>query len=51
MGCGDECPFYPGKRYEDWELPDPKGKSPEEVREIRDSIEQRVRALRDSLNV
>jgi protein-tyrosine-phosphatase len=51
MGCGDECPFYPGKRYEDWELPDPAGKSLEEVREIRDSIERRVRALRDSLSV
>jgi arsenate reductase (thioredoxin) len=49
MGCGDECPVYPGKRYEDWDLPDPSGKSLEEVREIRDSIELRVRALRDSL--
>jgi arsenate reductase (thioredoxin) len=49
MGCGEECPVYPGKRYEDWDLPDPSGKSLEEVREIRDSIELRVRALRDSL--
>jgi protein-tyrosine-phosphatase len=49
MGCGDECPFYPGKRYEDWELPDPTGKSVEEVRGIRDDIERRVRALLDSL--
>jgi arsenate reductase (thioredoxin) len=49
MGCGDECPVYPGKRYEDWDLPDPSGKSLEEVREIRDSIELRVRALRESL--
>jgi arsenate reductase len=49
MGCGDECPVYPGKRYEDWELPDPADKSLEEVREIRDSIERRVQALRDSL--
>ena len=49
MGCGDECPVYPGKRYEDWELPDPAGKSLEEVRAIRDTIERRVRALLDSL--
>jgi arsenate reductase len=49
MGCGDECPFYPGKRYEDWDLPDPAGKSPEEVRAIRDDIERRVRGLLDSL--
>jgi arsenate reductase (thioredoxin) len=49
MGCGDECPIYPGKRYEDWDLPDPSGRSLEEIREIRDSIERRVRALRDSL--
>jgi protein-tyrosine-phosphatase len=45
MGCGDECPFYPGKRYVDWELPDPSGKSLEEVRPIRDEIEKRVRDL------
>jgi arsenate reductase (thioredoxin) len=51
MGCGDECPFYPGRRYEDWDLPDPAGKSLEEVRGIRDSIERRVQALRDSLQV
>jgi len=49
MGCGDECPVYPGKRYEDWDLPDPSGRSLKEIREIRDSIEGRVRALRDSL--
>jgi arsenate reductase (thioredoxin) len=49
MGCGDECPFYPGKRYEDWELPDPSGKSLEEVRAIRDDIERRVRVLLASL--
>jgi arsenate reductase (thioredoxin) len=49
MGCGDECPFYSGKRYEDWELPDPAGKNVEEVRRIRDDIERRVRALLDSL--
>ena len=45
MGCGDACPVYPGKRYEDWELPDPGGKSVEEVRPIRDEIDGRVRGL------
>jgi arsenate reductase len=50
MGCGDECPFYPGRRYEDWELPDPAGKPVEEVRAIRDEIERRVRELLDSLS-
>jgi arsenate reductase len=45
MGCGDACPFYPGKRYEDWELEDPAGKPVEAVRPIRDEIEGRVRAL------
>jgi arsenate reductase len=45
MGCGDACPVYPGKRYEDWELPDPGGKSVEEVRPIRDEIDRRVRSL------
>ena len=45
MGCGDACPIYPGKRYEDWELEDPDGKSLEEVRPIRDEIDARVRAL------
>ena len=45
MGCGDSCPVYPGKRYLDWELPDPAGKSVAEVREIRDSIDDRVRQL------
>jgi protein-tyrosine-phosphatase len=45
MGCGDACPVYPGKRYLDWELADPAGKSIEEVRPIRDEIEQRVSAL------
>jgi arsenate reductase (thioredoxin) len=49
MGCGDECPFYPGKRYEDWDLPDPAGRPVEEVREIRDEIERRVRDLAASL--
>jgi arsenate reductase len=45
MGCGDACPIYPGKRYEDWELTDPLGRSIDEVRPIRDEIERRVRAL------
>jgi arsenate reductase (thioredoxin) len=45
MGCGDACPFYPGKRYEDWELEDPAGKDLGTVRRIRDEIEVRVRAL------
>jgi arsenate reductase (thioredoxin) len=45
MGCGDACPIYPGKRYLDWDLPDPSGKSVEEIRPIRDEIDRRVRAL------
>jgi arsenate reductase len=45
MGCGDECPFYPGKRYEDWVLDDPAGQSLETVRPIRDEIRRRVEAL------
>jgi protein-tyrosine-phosphatase len=45
MGCGDACPIYPGKRYEDWELEDPAGKSVDEVRPIRDEIDRRVREL------
>ncbi len=45
MGCGDACPVYPGKRYLDWELPDPAGKSLEEVRPIRDEIDRRVQEL------
>jgi arsenate reductase len=45
MGCGDACPFYPGKRYEEWELQDPAGQSVEFVRRVRDNIERRVRAL------
>jgi arsenate reductase len=49
MGCGDECPFYPGKRYEDWELPDPSDRPLEEVRGIRDEIERRVRELLEQL--
>ncbi len=45
MGCGDTCPFYPGKRYEDWVLDDPAGQSLEAVRPIRDEIRRRVEAL------
>ena len=45
MGCGDACPIYPGKRYEDWELEDPAGKDLDTVRRIRDEIGDRVRAL------
>ena len=45
MGCGDACPIYPGKRYEDWELEDPAGKDLSTVRRIRDQIEARVEAL------
>lgn len=51
MGCGDECPYYPGKRYLDWELEDPSGKGIEKVREIRDEIEHRVRNLIDELGL
>jgi len=51
MGCGDTCPFYPGKRYEDWELTDPAGQPIEEVRRVRDDIGQRVRDLMVSLDV
>src|SRR6185312_10137062 len=45
MGCGDTCPIFPGKRYEDWDLEDPAGKDLETVRRIRDEIEARVRRL------
>jgi arsenate reductase len=45
MGCGDECPFIPGKRYIDWDLPDPAGQPVERVREIRDEIAERVERL------
>ena len=45
MGCGDACPIYPGKRYEDWELEDPEGKDLETVRRIRDEIDERVQRL------
>jgi len=45
MGCGDACPIFPGKRYEDWELDDPAGQPVETVRRIRDDIQARVRTL------
>ena len=51
MGCGDACPIFPGKRYEDWELEDPAGQGVEAVRPIRDEIERRVRALLAELDV
>jgi arsenate reductase len=51
MGCGDACPVYPGKRYEDWVLADPFGKGVEEVRPTRDEIGRRVRELLASLGV
>ena len=50
MGCGDACPFYPGKRYEDWKLDDPASQSLENVRKIRDEIETRVVALLDEIS-
>ncbi|HYQ84664.1 MAG TPA: arsenate reductase ArsC, partial [Rubrobacter sp.] len=49
MGCGDACPIFPGKRYEDWDLADPADKDLESVRRIRDDIEERVRGLLDEL--
>ena len=51
MGCGDACPIYPGKRYEDWEVDDPAGKTVADVRPIRDEIERRVRKLISELTV
>jgi arsenate reductase (thioredoxin) len=50
MGCGDECPYVPGKRYVDWDLPDPKGQAIEAVRATREEIVQRVEALVDELD-
>ncbi len=49
MGCGDECPYIPGKRYVDWELEDPAGLPLDDVRRIRDEIAQRVDALLEEL--
>ncbi|HEY3771788.1 MAG TPA: arsenate reductase ArsC [Solirubrobacteraceae bacterium] len=50
MGCGDECPFIPGKRYVDWDLPDPHGQPLQTVRQIRDEIAGRVTRLVNDLN-
>jgi arsenate reductase len=50
MGCGDACPYIPGKRYIDWDLPDPKGRPVEEVRELRDDIRRRVTELARELD-
>lgn len=49
MGCGDACPFFPGKRYEDWKLDDPAGQGIDAVRPIRDDIKTRIQTLIDSL--
>ncbi|MEJ8283382.1 arsenate reductase ArsC [Curtobacterium citreum] len=49
MGCGDACPIFPGKRYEDWELTDPAGRGIEDVRPIRDDIKHRVQTLLNEL--
>ena len=51
MGCGDSCPIFPGKRYEDWDVEDPAGQDVEHVRPIRDDIESRVKALLTRLGV
>lgn len=51
MGCGDACPLYPGKRYEDWDVTDPAGQPLELVRQVRDDIQARVRALMASLDI
>jgi arsenate reductase (thioredoxin) len=51
MGCGDACPFYPGKRYEDWGVADPQGRSVDQVCLIRDDIQRRVRRLLEGLGV
>ena len=50
MGCGDQCPFIPGKRYLDWDLSDPKGRPLDEVRRTRDEISRRVRRLVSELD-
>jgi arsenate reductase (thioredoxin) len=51
MGCGDTCPIYPGKRYVDWELEDPKGKDIETIRRVRDEIRERVATLLSELQI
>ena len=50
MGCGDECPYIPGKRYIDWDLADPKGQPIEEVRKTRDEISRRIEQLLSELD-
>jgi arsenate reductase len=50
MGCGDECPYVPGRRYVDWEFEDPKGRPLDEVRATRDDIDRRVRELVEELD-
>jgi arsenate reductase (thioredoxin) len=51
MGCGDSCPILPGRRYEEWVLPDPAGQTLDAIRPVRDEIEQRVQTLLDQLGV
>lgn len=51
MGCGDECPYVPGTRYEDWPLTDPHGKGIETVRVVRDEVEEKVKTLMESLKI
>ncbi len=51
MGCGDACPIYPGKRYQDWELADPAGRSFDDVRRIRDDVASRVRSMLQDLGI
>ena len=51
MGCGDACPYYPGKRYEDWDVADPFGANLETIRDIRDDVQARVTALLRSLGI
>ena len=50
MGCGDECPYVPGKRYLDWDLEDPAGRTLDQVRALRDEIEARVKTLLEELD-
>ncbi len=51
MGCGDACPVFPGKRYENWDVEDPHGQDLDTVRSVRDEIERRVRTLTESLGL
>ena len=51
MGCGDACPVYPGRRYLDWDLPDPAGLSMDGIRALRDDIEGRIRALLGEMDI